>query len=190
MSKVFIGLLLTVIAGAIAVVAMLMKGGMDAATIAQNALTFGSEKGLMIAGLLLKVAPWIFPVILAYSTYKLGLYIYAIVQDNYVVGDPNEWVLIIRDGKQVNAQQGLNCYKMPWDVVAKFPSGVREVNFEAMQVTNEMQGLDVKATLAWTINRMEDGPFRAYKSLGADIKSANPRTTNEKLTGMAQSIVR
>jgi len=151
---------------------------MDAAAIAQSALNFVNDNSLMVAGLVSKVIPWIFPVILAYAAYKLGLIIYGIVQDNWVEGSPNEWVLKIRDGKQIDAQLGYQGYKMPWDVVAKFPSGVREVNFNAMQVTEEMQGLDVKATLAWTINKVEDGPFKAYKNLGSDIKSANPRATN------------
>lgn len=74
---------------------------------------------------------------------------------------------------------------MPWDTVAKYPSGVREVNFNAMQVTSEMQGLDVEATLAWTVYREDDGPFNAYKNLGQDIKNLNPQQTSAKLIKMA-----
>ena len=44
-----------------------------------------------------------------------------------VVGNPNEWVVVIRNGEHVRSGIGLNFYRMPWDTVAKFPSGVREV---------------------------------------------------------------
>lgn len=59
-----------------------------------------------------------------------------------------------------------------------------------MQCTSEMQGLDVQATLAWTIYREGDGPSNAYKNLGSDIKNQNPTKTNEKLSTLAQAIVR
>jgi len=58
---------------------------------------------------------------------------------------------------------------------------VREINFNAMQVTQEMQGLDVEATLAWTIFRNEGektgNPTRAYMNLGSDIKNQDPVKT-------------
>jgi hypothetical protein len=59
------------------------------------------------------------------------------------------------------------------------------MNFNAMQVTNEMQGLDVQATLAWSIFRDGDGPFLAYKNLGADLEKETPHKTNAKLMAMA-----
>jgi len=50
-----------------------------------------------------------------------------------------------------------------------------------MQVTQEMQGLDVEATLAWTIFRNEGektgNPTRAYMNLGSDIKNQDPVKT-------------
>ena len=58
------------------------------------------------------------------------------------------------------------------------------MNFNAMQVTSEMQGLDVQATLAWSIFRDGDGPFLAYENLGADLEKETPYKTNEKLKAM------
>ena len=143
-----------------------------------------------IAGGATKVLPWAFPIALIYVAYRVGMTIYALAMENQVIGEPNEWVVVLRDGKQIHAQQGLNCFKRPNDTVAKFPSGVREINFNAMQVTKEMQGLDVQATLAWTIYREGDGPSRAYKNLGADIKNQVPTKTNDKITTLAQAVVR
>jgi len=44
--------------------------------------------------------------------------------------------------------------------------------------------------LVWSINRSDDGPFNAYKNLGEDLSSGDPRTANENLVSMASAIVR
>jgi len=90
------------------------------------------------------------------------------------------------------------CTKWPNDTVAKFPANVREINFNAMQVTEEMQGLDVEATLAWTIYRnIEDGaegetgyPSRAYMNMGSDLKNQDPVKTTAKIKTLAQAVCR
>ena len=43
--------------------------------------------------------------------------------------------------------------------------------------------------LVWTVNRVGDGPFNAYKNLG-DISSGNPKSANESLIAMSTSVVR
>jgi len=48
----------------------------------------------------------------------------------------------------------------------------------------------VASTLVWTILRTGDGPFLAFKNLGADLNSANPRTANDALISMSSAIVR
>ena len=44
--------------------------------------------------------------------------------------------------------------------------------------------------LIWSVYREKDGPFRAYKSFGEDLKQNTPRVANEKLESMAVSIIR
>lgn len=44
--------------------------------------------------------------------------------------------------------------------------------------------------IVWTINRTGDGPMKAYKNLGADLKDDVPETANNLLTSMASAIVR
>jgi regulator of protease activity HflC (stomatin/prohibitin superfamily) len=48
----------------------------------------------------------------------------------------------------------------------------------------------VSGDIIWSINRVDDGPFRAYKFLGEDIRSDNPGLANEKLRNISESIVR
>ena len=107
----------------------------------------------------------------------------------YVDGKANEWVMIMRNGAMVQAAVGLRTFKGPFDQVARFPAKIYKVSFETEQVTNEMQGVRVSGMLVWTINRIGDGPFNAYKNLG-DISSGNPRTANESLIAMSSAVVR
>jgi len=44
--------------------------------------------------------------------------------------------------------------------------------------------------LVWSINRTDDGPFNAFKNLGDDLASNDPKTANDNLISMACSIVR
>ena len=44
-----------------------------------------------------------------------------------------------------------------------------------------MQGVKVSGSVIWTIFRKGEGPLNAYKSLGKDLNSSNPRTANENL---------
>jgi len=134
--------------------------------------------------------PFIVPLIMAYCAYTMAKKAYAYVMTLQVIGESNEWVVIIRNGQQIAAGVGLNCFRWPMDSVAKFPSSVKEVQFSAEQVTTEMQGINVSCSLAWTIYREDDGPFRCYKTHGADISNNVPKQANKKLTSMAQSVVR
>lgn len=99
----------------------------------------------------------------------------------YVEGKADEWVLILNNGKMKTAEVGLRTYKGHFDQVARFPSKVNKVHFDSEQVTKEMQGIKVKGMLIWSIDRTDDGPFKAYQNLGADLASGDPRTANANL---------
>lgn len=80
----------------------------------------------------------------------------------FVSGKPNEWVLILNNGKLRSKGIGLSCFRGPLDQVATFPAKVHQVDFTTEQVTNEMQGVQVSGMIVWSINRQGDGPFKAY----------------------------
>lgn len=121
---------------------------------------------------------------------KMGLEkVCAYLKTLWVAGRPNDWVLIMNNGKMVKAGVGLCTFKSPFDQVATFPARVYKVEFTTEQVTNEMQGVRVCGMLVWTVNRIGEGPFNAYKNLG-DISSGNPVSANESLVAMSTSVVR
>jgi regulator of protease activity HflC (stomatin/prohibitin superfamily) len=67
---------------------------------------------------------------------------------------------------------------------------VHRVKFSTEQVTKEMQGVWVEGMLVWSIMRNEDGPFKAFRNLGEDLTTGDPKTANDSLTSMANAIVR
>ena len=107
----------------------------------------------------------------------------------WIQGRPDEWVLIMNNGKMRAAGVGLCTFKGPFDQVAKFPARIYKVPFDTEQVDKDMQGVRITGMLVWTINRMGEGPLNAYKTLG-DISSGNPKSANDSLTAMSSAIVR
>lgn len=78
----------------------------------------------------------------------------------------------------------------PYDQVAMFPAKVNKVTFTAKQITSEMQGLEVSVMIVWTIYRQDDGPMRAYRVLGDDLKENVPKTANDLCAALVSSVVR
>lgn len=110
--------------------------------------------------------------------------------DYWVEAKPNEWLLVIRNGELVKCAVGLNSWIMPGDAAVKFPSQLNKLHFTAEQVTSEMQGVEVKGMLVWTVHREADGPFKCYKAFGEDLKRKDPIEANSQLQNMAVSIIR
>ena len=120
------------------------------------------------------VIPGVIALLILLGIYRTVRYINSL----YVTGKANEWVLLINNGEMKRAGIGLTCFKGPFDQVARFPSKVNKVNFFTEQVTKEMQGIKVSGMLVWTIYREGDGPMKAYKNLGEDLKEENPAIAN------------
>merc|ERR1712046_69959 len=108
----------------------------------------------------------------------------------WVEGKVDEWVVIMRGGDMVKAGIGLKTFKGPFDQVARFPAKINRVNFQTENVTKEMQGIQVSGILVWTILKTGDGPFQAFKNLGSDLATQNPKTANDALVSMSSAIVR
>jgi hypothetical protein len=141
---------------------------------------------------LVQKAIWNFavPLVVLYVLQQAFVHGIAFAKSLWVQGKANEWILIMRSGKMIKAGIGLNTFKGPFDQVARFPAKIHRVQFSTEQVTKEMQGIHLTSTLVWTILRTGEGPFNAYKNLGADLNSRDPRTANDALISMASAIVR
>ena len=132
----------------------------------------------------------IVPLVTLWYAYKGGMVLFRYYQSLYVEAKPNEWLVVMNNGKMVSAGIGVGMVRGIFDTVAVFPSRMVKVDIKANQVTKEMQGIEVAAMIEWTIDKDGEGPMKAYKNLGQDLSSSNPRTANQIISDMACSILR
>ena len=131
---------------------------------------------------------YFFYVVLIATLYQLGKRVYAYVMSLWVQGDLNEWVIITRNGELQQAGIGLSCFRGPFDSVAVFPSKLTKVEVRTQQVTQEMQGVQVNSMLEWTVDKLGNGPMKAFQNLA--LASGNFSHANDTLRDLTSAIVR
>jgi regulator of protease activity HflC (stomatin/prohibitin superfamily) len=125
-----------------------------------------------------------------YIAYRAAIMLYEFYKRSLIYGKANEWVVLMNNSGMKKAGIGLCTFVGPYDQCAVFPAKVNRVNFKTYQITSEMQGLEVSVMIVWTIFREEDGPMRAYRMLGNDLKEAVPKTANDLCASLVSSVVR
>ena len=81
------------------------------------------------------------------------------------IARPDQWQLLIRDGKLQSASVGGSAFRGIFDRIVRFPSAINKVNFRVEQVSKEMQGVVVSGFALWSIYKESEGPWKAYKNL-------------------------
>lgn len=95
--------------------------------------------GLVIIDTLITyVLKSIVPIFAIYYAYKGGLVLYSYWSSLYVEAKPNEWLVVMNNGKMVSAGVGTAMMRGPFDTVAVFPSRLVKVEINTQQVTREM----------------------------------------------------
>ena len=84
----------------------------------------------------------------------------------FVVGAPDEWLLLIRGGKLVRAGIGIFVVRLPGDSIVRFSSTLQRVAFQVECRSAEHIGLTIDGFALWNVVEHGDGPFRAYRTLG------------------------
>lgn len=115
----------------------------------------------------------------------------AMMMGNVLVSSapPHQWLLVVRNGQQHYAAVGGRSFHRWTDQVVRFPSQLQRVTFTALQVTKEMQGVEVRGFLCWSVFRGDNGPLKAYSNLGFS-SGPEPTHANENLGQLAESIIR
>ena len=93
----------------------------------------------------------------------------------FVIAQPDEWLLCIRNGRLVRAGIGIHLFRIPGDVVARFTSTVQRVSFSVGTLTREQLRVTVDGFILWSVSAEEDAPFRAFQKLGLVNLDAPPR---------------
>jgi flotillin len=84
----------------------------------------------------------------------------------YLVAQPDEWLLCVRDGRLVAAGVGVALLRRPGDVVVRFSSTLQRVGFAVDVLSREQVAVRVEGFLFWSVADEGDAPFRAYRRLG------------------------
>ena len=121
---------------------------------------------VIIDTLITTVLTYAVPCVALYYAYLGATVFYNYWKTLYVEAKPNEWLVVMNNGKMVSAGIGMTLMRGPFDTVAVFPSRMVKVEIKTQQVTIEMQGLEVSTMLEWTIDREGEGPMKAFKNLG------------------------
>jgi hypothetical protein len=129
-------------------------------------------------------------ILLGSAMVAISVFIYFRKFRHFFMAEPDEWMIVMRNGKVIEMGIGISYTAGIHDVVVKFPSKINKVRFSAQQVTQEMQGIEVSGIIIWSIYRDRDGPLKAFKYLGEDIKAAEPTNANHQMAEISNAIVR
>eukprot|EP00494_Astrolonche_serrata_P020112 UN20329 len=106
-----------------------------------------------------------------------------------VFAHPNQWMLVIKDGKLRNAAIGLNHFRGFNETIVTYPSKMQTVNFVAEQVTKQMQGIQLKGFTSWVVYREDDGPYRAYEKFDG-LTEQGQKMANKQIGNLVESVLR
>ena len=81
------------------------------------------------------------PFVVLFGIVALGVAAAAAAWWSFVVAQPDEWLLRIRDGKLVRSGIGISVWRRPGDLIVRFTSTMQRVGFTAEALTRE--GIDV-----------------------------------------------
>ena len=97
------------------------------------------------------------------------------------VSRPDEWLLVIRNGRLVRAGVGIYHVRRPGDVVARFTATIQRVRFVARALTRDHMPVNVEGFLLWAVAEAGDSPFRAFSRLGiVNLAHGQIRDANRK----------
>ena len=131
----------------------------------------------------------IFELILLALMGAIGYAYYKIFVGEYVISQPNEWMIVLRNGKIKSMGIGITSRVSYFDSCVKFPSKIHKVHFNAQQVTKEMQGVEVSGVILWSINPEGEMPMKAVMNLGKDLTKSDAKTAKDNLAEMCSAIV-
>lgn len=102
-----------------------------------------------------------------------------------VTAAPHEYLIHLRRGRVVRAEQGGSCFRWPTDTVALVDTSVRRLQFTADQVTREKTGVQVTGLAVFRIVR----PELAYRMLDLDDPGAYTETLRQMFVGATRRLV-
>jgi hypothetical protein len=102
-----------------------------------------------------------------------------------VAAAPHEFLVQLRSGEVVRAQQGGSCFKRPGDTVALVDTSIQRLMFTADQVTREKTGVQVTGLAVWRVVE----PLLAWRMLNLEKPGVCGEILEEMLLGATRRLV-
>jgi regulator of protease activity HflC (stomatin/prohibitin superfamily) len=102
-----------------------------------------------------------------------------------VVAAPHEFLIQIRNGRVVRAEQGGSCFRLPGDSIALVDTSVHRLQFTADQVTREKIGVAVTGLAVFRVV----APLLAYRTLDLQRSSDYHGILAEMFVGATRRLV-
>lgn len=83
-----------------------------------------------------------------------------------VVAQPDEWLLLMRDGQLAAGGIGVRAWRRPGDVVARFSSTIQRVAFEVEAQTREHLSVKLEGFALWSVGKRPEQALLAFSGLG------------------------
>lgn len=102
----------------------------------------------------------------------------------YVVAQPDEWLLCVRNGRLAHAGVGIAVWRRPGDVVVRFTTTLQRVTFTVEALSSERLAVAIDGFLLWSVSPTE--PYRTYQRLGVanlEARAADLKSARHLLTG-------
>ena len=81
-----------------------------------------------------------------------------------VVAQPDEWLVVVRNGVLMHSGIGTVAWRRPLDQVVRFTSTVQRVRFQVEILDRDLMPVKIEAFALWSVDPTD--PFHAYRRLG------------------------
>lgn len=97
-----------------------------------------------------------------------------------VLAEPDEWLLLVRDGRLAAGGIGIRTWRWPGDVVARFSSTLQRVAFQVNAQTREHISVTVDGFALWSVGKAPGEALRAFSNLGLLNFEKEPKAASTK----------
>ncbi|MCB9639600.1 MAG: hypothetical protein H6727_11970 [Myxococcales bacterium] len=100
------------------------------------------------------------------------------VWSRFESAEPNQWLLLVRNGQLIKAGIGIRLWRRLGDMVVYFTSTMQRVTFETQVFTKENQPVVLRGFVLWSVSDGVGDPFLAFSKLGIENKRGHSKDGN------------
>ena len=97
-----------------------------------------------------------------------------------VLAEPDEWLLLVRNGRLAAGGIGIRAWRLPGDVVARFSSTIQRVAFQVNAQTREHLSVTMDGFALWSVGKAPGDALKAFSNLGLLNFEKEPKAASTK----------